>query len=232
METRELQVLLVEDEIHIRSILTAALGAAGFLVTTATKGKDAYRIASESKFDLVLLDLGLPDMDGVALIPLLQKVSSAPIIVISARFQEQQKVDALDAGADDYLTKPFGIDELQARMRSTLRRSQRATQQPLSSRYDCRGLVVDVENRQVTLAGKPVHLTPLEFRLLAVLVRQSGKVITHRQLLREVWGPHHEEDDHYLRIYMRQLRSKLEENPAQPRFLLTDSGVGYRLFTE
>jgi two-component system KDP operon response regulator KdpE len=234
MEERELQILLVEDDAHIRSILTTALGASGFLVTTATKGKDAYRIASESRLDLVLLDLGLPDMDGVSLIPLLQKACDTPppIIVISARFQEQQKVAALDAGADDYLTKPFGVDELQARIRSTLRRSARATAAPGKSRYEHQGLAVDFETRQVSLAGKPIHLTPLEFKLLAVLVRQAGKVITHRQLLREVWGPHHEEDDHYLRIYMRQLRSKLEANPAQPRFLLNEPGVGYRLFTE
>jgi two-component system KDP operon response regulator KdpE len=232
MDARKLQVLLVEDEAYIRSILTTALRAAGFLITTATKGKDAYRIASESKLDLVLLDLGLPDMDGVSLIPLLQQACEAPIIVISARFQEQQKVAALDAGADDYLTKPFGIDELQARMRSTLRRSHRATVRPGRSRYEHQGLAVDFETHQVSLGGRAIHLTPLEFKLLSVLVRQAGKVITHRQLLREVWGPHHEEDDHYLRIYMRQLRSKLEANPAQPRFLLTEPGVGYRLCSE
>ncbi|MCD6060526.1 MAG: response regulator [Moraxellaceae bacterium] len=232
MAIRDLQILLIEDDTHIRSILTTALAAAGAIVIPATRGKDAHRIASESKLDLVLLDLGLPDMDGVALIPLLQQACDAPIIVISARFQEQQKVAALDAGADDYLTKPFGIDELQARMRSTLRRSGRATPRPSRSRYEHQGLSVDFDTHQVCLAGKPVHLTPLEFRLLAVLVRQAGKVITHRQLLREVWGPHHEEDDHYLRIYMRQLRSKLEANPAQPRFLLNEPGVGYRLFVE
>lgn len=232
MPMQGMQVLLVEDEDYIRVTLTTALQGSGLLVTPAVCGKDAFCIASESRLDLILLDLGLPDMDGVALIPMLQEVSAAPILVISARDQEHQKVAALDAGADDYLTKPFGIGELLARFRSALRRSQRSADSPPTSRYEYEDLVIDLEKRHVTLASKPIHLTPVEFRLLSALTRRSGKVITHRQLLREVWGPHHEEDGHYLRIYMRQLRAKLEADPAQPRFLLTEPGVGYRLSGE
>lgn len=224
-----LQVLLVEDDPHIRVTLVTALGEGGMLVTAAGAGQEAFRIASESRLDVILLDLGLPDIDGLALIPMLQTASKAPIIVLSARDQEAQKVAALDAGADDYLTKPFGVGELLARIRSALRRSGGSEPPPDPGLYRHADLVVDVARHQVTLGERPVHLTPVEFRLLAVLVRGAGKVITHRQLLREVWGPLHEEDSHYLRIYMRQLRAKLESDPAQPRFLLNEPGVGYRL---
>jgi two-component system KDP operon response regulator KdpE len=227
-----LQILLVEDEDRIRITMTTALGETGMLVSTAASGKEAFRVASESRLDLILLDLGLPDMDGVSLIPMLREVSSAPVIVVSARDQEAQKVAALDAGADDYLTKPFGVGELLARIRSALRRSQAGQPQAATRRYEYDELVVDVERHQVQLSGQAVHLTPVEFRLLAALTKRAGKVTTHRQLLREVWGPHHEEDGHYLRIYMRQLRGKLEQDPAQPRFLLTEPGVGYRLAAE
>lgn len=224
-----LQILLVEDEVHIRVTMTTALGEGGMLVTAAGSGQEAFRIARESRLDVILLDLGLPDMDGLALIPMLQEVSPAPIIVLSARDQEAQKVAALDAGADDYLTKPFGVEELLARIRSALRRRGGTGGPAARQHYRHAGLEVDLERRLVALDGVPVHLTPVEFRLLAVLVRRAGKVITHRQLLREVWGPTHEEDSHYLRIYMRQLRGKLEADPAQPCFLLTEPGVGYRL---
>lgn len=227
-----LQLLLVEDEDYIRVTMATALGEGGLMVTAAASGSEAFLIASESSLDVILLDLGLPDMDGVRLIPMLQEVSTAPIIVISARDQEAQKVAALDAGADDYLTKPFGVGELLARIRSALRRRSREKPEAGRSRYEYRELVVDVERHAVTLTGQPVRLTPVEFRLLAVLTKRAGKVITHRQLLREVWGPHHEEDSHYLRIYMRQLRAKLEADPAQPRFLLTEPGVGYRLASD
>lgn len=224
-----MQILLVEDDDHIRVTLITALKEHGLVVSAAATGESAFQIASESRLDVILLDLGLPDMDGVALIPMLQTVSEAPILIISARDQEAQKVAALDAGADDYLTKPFGISELMARMRSTLRRTQRSEQQSGPRVYEQEGLFIDIDKHMVSLAGQAVHLTPVEFKLLAVLVKQGGKVITHRQLLREVWGPHHEEDGHYLRIYMRQLRNKLENEPAQPRHLLTEPGVGYRL---
>lgn len=224
-----LQVLLVEDEVHIRVTMITALGEGGMVVAAAGSGQEAFRIARESRLDVILLDLGLPDMDGLELIPMLLEVSPAPIIVLSARDKEAQKVAALDAGADDYLTKPFGVGELLARIRSALRRRGGGSDVEARHHYRHAGLEVDLELRQVMLEGAPVHLTPVEFRLLAVLVRRAGKVITHRQLLREVWGPTHEEDSHYLRIYMRQLRAKLEADPAQPRFLLTEPGVGYRL---
>ncbi|MFZ5562353.1 MAG: response regulator [Pseudomonadota bacterium] len=224
-----LQILLIEDEERIRITLATTLGEKGALVSLAGNAADAFRIASESRLDLILLDLGLPDMDGLDLIPMLCEASGAPVIVISARDQEAQKVVALDEGADDYLTKPFGMSELLARIRSALRRSQAGRPAAEQTRYEFADLSIDVERHQVAVAGQPVHLTPVEFKLLAALARRAGKVITHRQLLRDVWGPHHEEDGHYLRIYMRQLRGKLEQDPAQPRFLLTEPGVGYRL---
>jgi two-component system KDP operon response regulator KdpE len=227
-----LQILLVEDEDRIRITMSTALGESGMLVTTAASAREAFRIASESRLDVILLDLGLPDMDGINLIPMLREASDAPVIVVSARDQEAQKVAALDEGADDYLTKPFGVGELLARIRSALRRRQAGQPAAAMQRYEYDDLVIDVERHQVQLSGQPVRLTPVEFRLLAALTKRAGKVITHRQLLREVWGPHHEEDGHYLRIYMRQLRGKLELDPAQPRFLLTEPGVGYRLASE
>lgn len=226
------QVLLVEDDEHLRVMLLTALTEYGHKVTAAKTASAAFQIARESKLDVILLDLGLPDFDGSQLIPMLKEISDAPIIVISARDKELQKIAALDAGADDYLTKPFGVGELLARMRSALRRSLQIAQPVPSSRYICRALEIDIQKHQVLLAGELVHVTPVEFRLLAVLVRHTGKVMTHRQLLREVWGPNHEEDGHYLRIYMRQLRRKLELNPAEPQYLLTEPGVGYRLAFE
>ncbi|MBP9046553.1 MAG: response regulator [Moraxellaceae bacterium] len=227
-----LQVLLVEDDDHIRISLMTTLKEKGLVVSAASNGNQAFRIARESQLDVVLLDLGLPDTDGVSLIPLLQSVTRAPILVISARDQEHQKVAALDAGADDYLTKPFGMDELLARIRSMRRRATRIPPSNDEVRYEVGDLVIDISRHQVLLDNQPIHLTPVEFKLLAALTKGHGKVITHRQLLREVWGPLHEEDSHYLRIYMRQLRGKLEADPAQPRFLLTEPGVGYHLASE
>lgn len=223
------QILLVEDDDPLRIMLLTALSEHGHVVKATALAQDAFRVARESEIDVVLLDLGLPDGDGLTLIPMLRTVTEAPIIVISARDQEAQKIAALDAGADDYLTKPFGVGELLARIRSTLRRSLPGAKDVAPTRYAHGGLIIDIERHQVQLGERAVHVTPVEFRLLAVLARRAGKVVTHRQLLREVWGPHHEEDGHYLRIYMRQLRAKLEADPAQPRFLLTEPGVGYRL---
>jgi two-component system KDP operon response regulator KdpE len=227
-----MQVLVVEDDDHLRIMLRAALGNE-HVVTMAAAAKPAFDIASESQLDLVLLDLGLPDMDGTALIPMLRRVTRAPIIVISARGGEAQKIDALDAGADDYLTKPFGMGELHARIRSVMRRTgiAGARDEPVTQ-YAFGELAIDLEQREVRMRGERVHITPVEFRILAALVRRGGKVITHRQLLREVWGPHHEEDGHYLRIYMRQLRGKLEDDPGMPRYLLNEPAVGYRLASE
>ena len=178
--------------------------------------------------DLILLDLGLPDMDGVEVCRRLREWTRIPIIVISARGQERDKIEALDAGADDYLTKPFGVGELMARVRVALRRGQKAAE-PGASVFAFGNVVVDFSARRVTRDGEAVHLTPIEYRLLGVLIANVGRVLTHRALLREVWGPSHSDHTHYLRVYMGQLRQKLEDDPAQPRHLLTETGVGYRL---
>ena len=232
-DARPVQVLLVEDDDQLTVMLITAMREHGHQVTAAGTAEAAFRIARESDLDVILLDLGLPDIDGTALIPMLRAVSVAPVIVISARDSEAQKIAALDAGADDYLTKPFGIGELLARIRSALRRVVRPGQDAAGlTAYAFGGLSIDIGQRVVRVDGRLLHLTPVEFRLLAALARRGGKVATHRQLLREVWGPLHEEDSHYLRIYMRQLRGKIEEQPAQPRYLLTEPGVGYRLASE
>lgn len=229
---RKLQILLVEDDAHLRTMLRAALGG-NHSVSPAADGQQAFQVASESEVDLILLDLGLPDIDGEALIPLLRSVSKAPIIVISARESEAQKIAALDAGADDYLTKPFGMGELHARMRSVLRRLAAVDAVgDWATRYAWAEMSVDINHREVVVRGQAVYLTPIEFRILSALVRRGGKVITNRQLLREVWGPLHEEDGHYLRIYMRLLRIKIESDPAQPQYLLNEPGVGYRLASD
>ena len=181
------------------------------------------------KPDLVVLDLGLPDMDGVQVIKEIRSWSAIPIIVLSARSSEQHKIEALDAGADDYLTKPFGIGELLARIRVALRHSICPLEQEQSDVFINTNLKVDLLNRLVSIDDMEIHLTPIQYRLLAVLVKHAGKVMTHQQILKEVWGPSYQENAHYLRIYMSQLRQKLETDPTQPKFLLTESGVGYRL---
>ena len=181
--------------------------------------------------DLVILDLGLPDVDGAEVVRALREWTALPILVLSARTTETDKIAALDAGADDYLTKPFGMGELLARIRVALRHAASAGRDG-GSLFNVGNLRIDLARRQVFLDENPVHLTPIEYRLLAVLVKHAGMVLTHRQLLKEVWGPGHVEDSHYLRIYMAQLRHKLEADPAQPRFLLTEVGVGYRLAAE
>lgn len=223
------QILLVEDDDHIRVTLLTMLNEQGYMVKAVANAAAAFQVARESTLDVVLLDLGLPDLDGEQLIPMLKDVSSAAIIVISARDKEAQKVQALDAGADDYLTKPFGISELLARMRSVYRRSRQLKLNDNLWLYRYKDLFINIEMSEALLADKPVHITPVEWRLLGVLVREAGKVVTHRQLLREVWGPLHEEDGHYLRIYMRLLRRKLEKDPTQPKYLLNEPGLGYRL---
>ncbi|PTQ89310.1 response regulator [Agitococcus lubricus] len=226
------QILLVEDDDHIRITLRTMLSQQGYLVTAVNNADAAFQVARDSKLDIVLLDLGLPDLDGTQLIPMLKKVNQAALIVISARDKEEQKVKALDAGADDYLTKPFGVSELLARMRSVVRRLSPAHTQDAIYSYQHEDLSINTQLCEAYLREKTVHITPVEWRLLTVLVRETGKIVTHRQLLREVWGPHHEEDGHYLRIYMRQLRRKLERDPTQPRYLLNEPGLGYRLATE
>ncbi|CAG2159404.1 two-component system response regulator KdpE [Cupriavidus numazuensis] len=220
-------VLLVEDEPHIRRFVRAALQAEGCTVHEADSLKRGLIEAGTRQPDLVILDLGLPDGDGIDLIREVRTWTEVPVLVLSARSAEEDKIGALDAGADDYLTKPFGVGELVARLRVLLRRHARLN--PHGSAQIAFGEVqVDLANRMVTRAGEPVHLTPIEYRLLSVLIAHRGKVMTHRELLREVWGPSHSESSQYLRVYMGHLRHKLEADPAQPVHLLTEVGVGYR----
>jgi len=223
-------VVMVEDEKQIRRFVRTALESEGIRMFDAESGRQGLTEAATRKPDLVILDLGLPDFDGVDFIRELRTWSALPVIVLSARTDEVDKIEALDAGADDYLTKPFGVGELLARVRAALRR--RATGAKGEAAVTFGAVRVDLANRSVVRAGKQIHLTPIEFRLLSVLAGNAGKVITHRQLLREVWGPSHVEHSHYLRIYMAQLRHKLEDDPARPRHLLTETGVGYRLSSE
>ena len=220
-------VVVIEDEPQIRRFLRTALEAEGCAVAEAATAERGLIEAGTRKPDLVILDLGLPDRDGVEVVRYIRTWSAVPILILSARADETDKVAALDAGADDYLTKPFGIAELQARVRALLRRQARSLPgEPIV----CFGDVeVDLSLRRVRRAGVEVHLTPIEYRLLAQLIANAGRVLTHQQLLREVWGPGHAEDSHYLRVYMTGLRRKLEANPTLPRYLLTESGVGYRL---
>jgi len=222
--------LLVEDEPQIRRFVRAALEEEGWQVHEAATVQRGLTDAGTRSPDLVILDLGLPDGDGIDFIHDVRKWSAVPVIVLSARAGEADKITALDAGADDYLTKPFGVGELQARVRATLRR-RRPPEGVDAGLVRFGDVVVDLKDRRVTKAGAGVHLTPTEFRLLSVMVGSAGRVLTNPQLLRSVWGPSHVEDGHYLRIYMGHLRHKLEDDPAQPRYLLTETGVGYRLLT-
>ncbi|MBI2381640.1 MAG: response regulator [Gammaproteobacteria bacterium] len=224
-------IVLIEDEPPIRRFLHTALGDA-FRLAEAEAGLPGLKLIAREKPDLVILDLGLPDLDGVSLIRQLREWSSVPVIVLSARDQERDKVAALDAGADDYLVKPFGVEELLARLRVALRHGSRVADAPAATELSLGELHIDLFRRQVRKAGEPVHLTPIEYKLLTQLAKHAGRVLTHRQLLKEVWGPSHVEDAHYLRIYMGQLRHKLEDDPARPRYLLTELGVGYRLAVE
>ena len=227
-----LTVLVVEDEPSMAKFLRTSLSTEGYRVVLASTGAEALSLARTHNPDVVLLDLGLPDMDGMDVTKALREWSTRPIIIISARGQEEDKVRALDVGADDYLTKPFGTSELLARMRVALRHSQRAREgrtEPVLAVGDWR---VDLDKRQVFAGEREVHLTPNEYKLLAYLMKNAGKVLTHRQLLKEVWGPAYATQTHYLRVYMVQLRHKLEAEPAEPRRLLTEPGVGYRLRTD
>jgi two-component system KDP operon response regulator KdpE len=221
-------IVAIEDDPQIRRFLRTGLESHGFQIHEADTGKLGLIEAANRKPDLVILDLGLPDMDGVEVVKKLREWSALPVIVLSARATETDKVAALDAGADDYLTKPFGLGELLARIRVALRHAS-ATAKEEGGVFAVAGLKVDLPHRRVFRDGSEVHLTPIEYRLLATLVKHAGKVLTHRQLLKEVWGPGHVERNHYLRIYMAGLRHKLESDPARPRFLLTETGVGYRL---
>ena len=225
-------VLVIEDEPQIRRFLRATLPAHGYRLLEAETGHDGLTQAAMHQPDLVILDLGLPDLDGVEVTRRLREWTTVPIVVLSARGQETDKVVALDAGADDYLTKPFGIQELLARLRVALRHAAHLTQEPREPVFTVGELRVDLGHRRVYVTNQEVHLTPIEYKLLTVLVRYAGRVVTQRQLLQEVWGPHQTSTTHYVRVYMGQLRHKLEANPARPRYLVTEPGVGYRLKTD
>lgn len=223
-------ILVVEDEPGLSRMLATTLSAQGYTVTTAMRADEALARVAVDDPALILLDLGLPDRDGLNLLPQLKARCQAQVIIVSARAQESEKIAALDAGAEDYLTKPFSVAELLARLRVAKRRRQEA--EPVSQRYRVGELEIDLEQRLVVLAGEAVKLTPKEFQLLAILAQSGGRVVTHAQLLQAIWGRHHSDDTHYLRIYLRQLRQKLERDPGEPRYLLTEPGVGYRLAAE
>jgi two-component system, OmpR family, KDP operon response regulator KdpE len=220
--------ILVEDERQIRRFVRTALEAEGWSVHETDTLRQGLVDAGTRKPDLIVLDLGMPDGDGMEFLRDLRGWSNVPVIVLSARVGEQDKIEALDAGADDYLTKPFGVGELLARVRAASRRRRDAGAN-LGSIFEFGDVKIDLSLRTVHKADAPVHLTPIEYRLLTLLIANSGKVLTHRQILREVWGPSHTEDGHYVRVYMGHLRQKLEDDPAQPKHILTETAVGYRL---
>src|SRR5262245_1854152 len=225
-------VVLIEDEPQIRRFLRATLTSQGYRLFEAATGADGLVEVGSRLPDVVVVDLGLPDMDGLDVIRRLREWSAAPIIVLSARGQEPDKVAALDAGADDYVSKPFGASELLARIRVALRHTAGATREGGEASFKVGDLQLDLVRRHVTMGTREIRLTPIEYKLLTTLVRHAGKVVTHQQLLREVWGPTHTDQAHYVRVYMAHLRHKLEAEPARPRYLLTEPGVGYRLAGE
>jgi two-component system KDP operon response regulator KdpE len=230
MSTLAPLVAVIEDEAPIRRFLRASLTAEGFQVVEAETYNDGVRLVTQQIPALVLLDLGLPDGDGIDLVREIRGWSPLPVIVISARGQEDAKIKALDAGADDYLTKPFGVGELLARIRVALRHAAKMqSNEPQHGVVNVGDLAIDLESHVVSKKGEEIKLTKIEFDLLAVLTRNLGKVVTHRQLLKEVWGPHAVEEPHYVRVFMANLRKKLETNPSRPEVLLTEQGVGYRL---
>jgi len=222
-------VLVIEDEAPIRCFLRAFLESQGFRFLEAATGEEGLGLAASHQPEVILLDLGLPGLDGLDVIRRIRQWTATPILVLSARGKEQDKIEALDAGADDYLIKPFSVGELAARMRVALRHAVVGGQDKSDPVFRIGALSIDLAARRVRLAGAEVHLTPIEFKLLAFLVRHAGKVVTHRQLLKEVWGSVREDQAHYPRIYVHQLRHKIEPDPARPRFLRTETGIGYRL---
>ncbi len=228
MPETALRILIVDDERAIRRFLRAALTSHGYQVFEAENGQMALSAAAENRPDVVILDLGLPDMDGVEVTRQLREWFQSPIVILSVRDQENDKIAALDAGADDYLTKPFGVGELMARIRVILRRAARPVDEPV---YEIDDLKVDLPRRMVTLRGQEVDLTPTEYDILRVLVQHAGRVLTHRQILRDVWGAPYETETHLLRVNMSNLRRKIEPDPNQPHYVVTEPGVGYRLRT-
>ncbi len=220
------RVLIVEDEAAIRQFVRLALEADACQVIEAATLADGLARAGEGGLDLVVLDLGLPDGDGIDFVRAYRAWSEGPVLILSARVEENRKIDALDAGADDYLTKPFGVGELRARARALMRRRPRGEELPPVIEFG--EVVVDLSRRQVLRRGEPVHLTPIEYRLLAMMLAHPGQVLTQRKLLADIWGPSYVESSHYLRVYVGHLRQKLEDDPAQPRHFLTETGIGYR----
>jgi len=230
MSERATQVLVVEDEAPIRQLLATTLKAEGYQVSEARDVREGRTLSGNRRIDIFLIDLGLPDGDGCDLIRSLRQWTQRPIIVLSARAQEKQKVEALDAGADDYLTKPFGVAELHARLRVAVRNAARSASG--ASRIALGRIVIDLQAKTVRRDDDPIRLTATQWRLLEALARHAGRVVTSATLLREVWGPGHAGQGHYLRIYVRQLRQKLEPNPARPAFLINETGIGYRLVAD
>lgn len=230
MKQGEPNILVIEDELPIRRFLKASLANEGYHLIEAVSGEEGLRLAASQPPDLIILDLGLPDLDGQEVLQRLREWLTAPIIILSARDQETQKIKALDNGADDYVTKPFGTGELMARMRTALRHANRVG--PEATAIVIGDLKVDLAARSVLVKSEQVHLTPLEYKLLVTMLKHAGKVLTHRFLLREVWGPLDSQEYHYLRVFVASLRRKLEADPARPRYILTEQGVGYRFASE
>ena len=231
-EPKSALILVIEDDSQMRRFLRAVLTNEGYHLLEATTAKEGIKQAGLRHPDLIILDLGLPDRDGLEVTRDLREWTTTPIIVLTARSQENDKVAALDIGADDYLTKPFGTNELLARLRVALRHAIRVIQGSDEPVFTAGDLRVDLAYRKVFVSEEEVHLTPIEYQLLRMLIQNAGKVVTQRQLLREVWGPEYMDESHYLRIYMSQLRHKLEADPTRPRYLITEPGVGYRLRIE
>lgn len=230
MQANGHHILIIEDEQPIRRFLKASLSNQGYRVSEAISGEEGLRMAAAQPPDLVILDLGLPDLDGQDVLKRLREWYTSPIIVLSARDQESQKITALDSGADDYVTKPFGVGELLARMRTAIRHAHQVG--PEAMTVTIGDIRVDLAARLVYRNGDEVHLTPLEYKLLVTMVKHAGKVLTHRFLLREVWGPQDCQENHYLRVFVASMRRKLEDNAARPRYILTEQGVGYRFAAE
>ena len=232
--THKLSILLVEDEKNICDFISTSLSAQDYRISTAHTGKEALPIITSQCPDLILLDLGLPDMDGMEIIRQVRTWSSVPIIVLSARTQEQEKVRALDLGADDYLTKPIGTYELLARIRTALRHSNRLnTDSPLYKRpFHAKGLTIDFEKHLVSVDGKDVHLTQIEFKIISLLAQNSGRVMTYDTIISNIWGPYADDDNSILRVNMAHIRRKLEQNPAEPQYVFTEIGIGYRMIED
>lgn len=231
---QKLSVLIIEDEKNICDFVAKTLRSGDYKVITAQTGKEGLAIMTSALPDLVLLDLGLPDMDGIDIKKQTRMWSSLPIIVISARIQEKEKVAALDAGADDYITKPFGTDELMARIRTAIRHSNKIVDDRVNSTraYSAKGLMVDFNKRLVTVDGNEIHLTRVEYKIVSMLAQNSGKVITYSSLIEQVWGPYADDNNRILRVNMANIRRKIEKNPGEPEFIFTELGVGYRMIED